>query len=128
MRLAPGLRTRPTYVSTLLTLPVLGPRGGQTIGHRVISLVACVLEHLVGAPRHRDSNRPRLRPRLRVVHRVLVLKLVRANPRKPLDQTDAFWGSARTATRAHLRLASEVGGLHHERVALPTTARIAQPL
>ena len=65
---------------------------------------------------------PRLFPRGRVLEGDLVAKRAPVGAGEPLDQ---FQVLARAAPRG---LAGEVGGFHDQRVALPVSARAAQPL
>src|SRR5438552_4190261 len=93
----------------------------EDVAHRVIPLVALVRHHLflvVRGQRHRE--RPRLRPRRRIVDRHGPLHFVRRDAPEPLDNFQRL--RIRLPVRAPL---PEVGRLDDESVAFPVAARVA---
>src|SRR5262249_15201700 len=100
--------------------PFLSAGRAQNIAEPVVSLVAPVLERrlrLILRQVHRE--RPRLRPRGRIIERDRPLDLVGADRLEPFDETQLL---ARSAVG---RLRQEVRGLDDQRAAVPAAARVA---
>ena len=91
----------------------------QHVGHRVVAFVASVFVNLLGRLAHRNLRGPRLGERRGIVDRKLVHQDIGRGAREALGQLQLV------ARSALARLVGEVGGLHHQRVAFPMTARIA---
>src|SRR5260370_37366066 len=89
--------------------------------------MARILVDLIGALRHRDADGPRPCPRVRISDRVLVLQRVGLGPGASLDEARVFRIRTRGVPGARNGIRSEVRGLDYQRVALPMTARVADP-
>ena len=117
----------PDLVHSLALLePALfvGASAAEDVPHRVVSLVTGVLENLclLAVALQRDTNRPRLRERGRVVNGDRVVDRVGANPREAFDQPQ------RLARSPEVGLVREVRHLDNQRVAFPVTAGVTQIL
>src|SRR5215831_17070571 len=92
------------------------PRSREDVAKRVVTLVACVLEHAARLTLHVERSRPRTRPRLRIVdghfiaHRIFV------------DAPVAFREVQRVARAAIRQPAREIRDVDNQRVAVPVPA------
>src|ERR1019366_2853075 len=100
----------------------LRTRSPENPGDGIIPFMARVLVNRPGRLRHRNRCRPRLRKSRRILHREIVGENVGVGAREALDQAHVLGGPAKP------RLACEVSGLNHQRVAFPVSARVPHPL
>src|SRR5262249_5536504 len=100
----------------------LGPSAGEHGRERVIALMASILVYRSGRSAHGDLPGPRPSEGGWVVYRESIPDGVRACAREPLDHVQV------AVRPAIVSLVREIGRIDHQRVALPTTARVAHPL
>src|SRR5882672_6795309 len=105
----------------LFALFLLVPGAAENVGEGVIALVTGVLIDPLVALRHRQLCRPRARERCRVVDGEFVEQRVRVRAREALGQVEILTGAAERI------LIGEVGRVDDEGVAVPATARVAEP-
>src|SRR5438552_358829 len=123
MTIAPLAKIRP-MISLLSGSPGTSTR--ENAPHRVIALVARVLEQWAVGPGHRRSDGPWPGEGRRGVDRELVVEIVGAGSRQAFDQPHA---GAKAGGRAALEHpVVEVRGFHDESIAFPVPTRVAQPL
>src|SRR4029453_3463039 len=97
-------------------------RACRPVDHPVVLFVTGELVDRWIDPREEAVDRPRPGPRRGIADRELVSECFRTGERVALDEMHAISRSAPVSIR------TETGGLDDERIALPVSARISQPL
>src|SRR5262252_1702521 len=96
-------------------------RAAQDVAQPIVAFVTGELVDRSVGPNHRVGHGPGPRPRRRIVYREAVLEGVGIEAREAFDEMEVRAGAAEA------RLVGEVGRVDDERVALPVSARIADP-
>ena len=89
--------------------------------------MAGILVHQVFCPPKRHDGRPRRSPRRGILNRELIRDGIGVDQRKTFDDVQMVVDRPAPAAELIPRLVVEIRGVHDERVALPTTARISCP-
>ena len=105
--------------SVLAGRALFGARARQDTGEPEVAFVTGVLVDVLIAAPQRNHQRPRPGPGLRIVDRDSILQRIRSDASEALGQTQRV-GCDQEA-------AAQIGGLDDQRVAVPVTARIAEP-